>query len=309
MSDFSRPFRGADFGVTGHRRAKFHRVLRGVYVDPSVDVTARVKAEAAWQYCRGVGVLGGRSAAAALGVRYLDERRRTENGWQSFDPEPAVLYRPRAGSASTCAGLTVHRADLPPEEVVDVGGMRVTSPARTGFDLGRWPASAHGHPESRKDLDQRVVLLDALCNRMRMEPSQIGQLALRHPRAAGLAGLRAALELADAGAESPPETHLRLLVIRNGFPRPQTQPPVHDRAGRFFAHIDLGWPEWKVGFEYDGKWHGESQEQKDFDVNRYADYHDTGWRVITVNKTLLYRTQATLINRAWDYLAAAGAPV
>ncbi|WP_024794002.1 hypothetical protein [Tomitella biformata] len=59
MGDFLRPFRGADHGVTGHRRAKFQRLLRGVYVDPAVDVTARVKAEAAWEYCQGSGVLGG----------------------------------------------------------------------------------------------------------------------------------------------------------------------------------------------------------------------------------------------------------
>lgn len=307
MGDSSRPFLAAAQGLAGPRRSTFQRVLRGVYADPAVDVTASVRAEAAWLYCRGAGVLGGRSAAAALGVRYLDDRRWAGAGWRYFDPEPAVLFRPRAGAAGACVGLTVHRADLPEEEVVRASGMRVTSAARTGFDLGRWPASVTGDPSSQRDLDQRVVLLDALCNRLRMDPARIGEMVLRHPRAAGLARLREAVALADAGAESPPESHLRLLLIRNGFPRPQTQVPVLDTHGFEFAHIDLGWPEWRVGLEYDGEWHGDSEEQRDHDLNRYATYLETGWRVLTVNKTLLYRMSGTLIARARQCLEVARA--
>ncbi|WP_051461380.1 hypothetical protein [Tomitella biformata] len=137
----------------------------------------------------------------------------------------------------------------------------------------------------------------------------IEEVAAAHPRAGGLRRLREALELVDGGAESPPETHLRLLLIRNGFPRPETQVPVLDTNGRLFAHLDLGWAEWKVGFEYDGQWHGDSEEQRNYDVNRYAMYFETGWRVVTVDKTLLYRLTATLTGRAWEYLAAAGASV
>lgn len=310
MGDFSRPFRAADSGVAGPRRAKFQRVLRGIYVDPSVELTAAVMADAAWLYGRGAAVLGGRSAAAALGVRYLDDRRRVQGGYERFDPEPAVLIRPRAAANGTCQGLTVHRMDLPEGEVVQVRGMRATSPARTGFDIGRWPASARAgwDASARADLDLRVATLDALCNSLRVDPARIADLAAAHPRAGGMRRLREALALVDGGADSPPETHLRLLLIRSGLPRPQTQVPIRDERGRVFAHLDLGWPEWKVGLEYDGSWHRESPVQVSNDINRYATFEDTGWRVLTVDKWLLYTATATLIDRAWRYLEAAGAP-
>lgn len=311
MGDFSRPFRALDHGVDGRRRAKFTRILRGVYVDPSVELTARVKAEAAWVYGRGHGVLGGRSAAAMLGVRYLDARRRVDGGYERFDPEPPVLVRSRSGRAGGCEGLIVERVDLPADEVVTVHGMRVTSAARTGFDLGRWPASALAGwaATTRADLERRIVMLDALCNAARITPAEIADAASAHPRAGGLARLREALELVDGGADSPPETHLRLLLIRGGFPRPQTQVPVRDENGIQFARIDLGWPQWKVGLEYDGAWHRESAVQTSNDINRYATFEETGWRVLTVDKWLLYTATAVLEDRVWRYLQAAGAPL
>jgi len=42
-------------------------------------------------------------------------------------------------------------------------------------------------------------------------------------------------------------TELRLLLVRDGLPRPVTQ----IRVGR--RRVDMGWPEWKVGVEYDGE--------------------------------------------------------
>jgi len=45
--------------------------------------------------------------------------------------------------------------------------------------------------------------------------------------------------LADGGAESPKETELRLLLVRDGLPRPVTQVQVGKRR------IDMGWPDGK----------------------------------------------------------------
>src|SRR5699024_1772927 len=227
---------------------KYRKLLRGVYVDRETRPTAAVRARAAWIHGGGRAVLGGRSAAAMLGGRFLDRQVRRsdapaeqphgylEQDWARnayTDPEPAVLIRPRSGGAGTCSGLTVHRADLPPGEVITAEGMRVTSPARTGFDLARWPASrAHGwDPGARADFDRRVVMLDALCRRTGIAPHDIRLLAGRHPRASGRRRVQTVLPWGDPGADSPPETHLRLLVIRSGFPQPQTQCAVFDRHG------------------------------------------------------------------------------
>src|ERR1700732_2558897 len=52
------------------------------------------------------------------------------------------------------------------------------------------------------------------------------RIAKCHPHSPGLRRLEAALELVDAGSESPRESYLRLLLIDAGLPRPQTPIPV-----------------------------------------------------------------------------------
>lgn len=55
----------------------------------------------------------------------------------------------------------------------------------------------------------------------------------------------------DAGAQSPKESWLRMILVMAGIPRPQTQIPVPDECGVVFAHLDMGWEEVKVAAEYD----------------------------------------------------------
>ena len=73
--------------------------------------------------------------------------------------------------------------------------MRVTTPARTAFDIGR-----------RRPVNLAVPILDALLDATAIKPLDVVALAERHPRARGIRRLRAALELVDGGAESPRET-------------------------------------------------------------------------------------------------------
>lgn len=69
----------------------------------------------------------------------------------------------------------------------------------------------------------------------------------------GARGIRVAREivsLADDGAESAGESLARWAVLRAGLPVPETQVPVATRIGVFW--LDIGWPEWRLGIEYDG---------------------------------------------------------
>lgn len=59
-----------------------------------------------------------------------------------------------------------------------------------------------------------------------------------------------ALALLDAGAQSPKETWLRLLLIDAGLPKPRTQIRVSDGFNE--ALIDMGYDEPKVGLDYEG---------------------------------------------------------
>ena len=73
--------------------------------------------------------------------------------------------------------------------------------------------------------------------------------------------------LMDAGAQSPKETWLRLLLISGGFPRPQTQIPLYDN-GYPFAHLDMGWEDIKLAVEYDGDQHRADRVRYVKDIRR-----------------------------------------
>jgi hypothetical protein len=74
------------------------------------------------------------------------------------------------------------------------------------------------------------------------------------PRARGSRQAREVAALADGRAESPPETRLRLLVLRAGLPPPVAQFEVRHR-GRFVARVDCAYPEHRLAIEYDGLYH------------------------------------------------------
>lgn len=66
----------------------------------------------------------------------------------------------------------------------------------------------------------------------------------------GVALARRAVELCRAGAESPMETRLRLLVVRAGLPEPVLQHRVQPSIGEL--RLDQAWPDRQLCLEYDG---------------------------------------------------------
>lgn len=103
-------------------RALYDPVYPGVYVPGGIDLTAVQRAEAAWLWSRRKAVVSGHSAAALLGANWVDATLNAE-----------LIYANRRPPA----GITVHCETLLADEVWEVGGIVVTSPARTAFDIGR----------------------------------------------------------------------------------------------------------------------------------------------------------------------------
>ena len=287
MGEFDRPFLGSEAVAQGRvgsgQLRRFTRLYRNVYIDASVPLDAAHRAHAAWLWSGRVGVVAGLSAAAMHGSRWIDVR------------EPAELVR--HGSRRGCTGVLVHGDTLLSDEVCDVRGLPVTTPARTGFDLGRWLAR-----------DDAVARLDELCRVTRLQPAEIAALAERHPGERGLAKLTDVLALVDPGAESPQESRVRLLFVRSGLPVPQTQVPIVD-GNRVIGHADLGWPRWRVAVEYEGAHHWTDPRQRTVDIERYEEFAALGWAVIRVNSELLRRTPRTVVERVRRHLRDAGAPV
>lgn len=87
----------------------------------------------------------------------------------------------------------------------------------------------------------------------------------------------------DPGAESPQETWLRLLVVRAGYPRPQTQYPVCNEYEVVIGEVDLAWPESKIALEYEGIHHTDPETLRK-DIARIDAMIAMGWIVIRVTR-------------------------
>ncbi|GAA3574230.1 DUF559 domain-containing protein [Microlunatus spumicola] len=216
---------------------RYSRTSPGRYVPAGVPATTTQRLVEAAAHLPTGGALGGWSAAHLLGaVRFdgLDRRLR---------PAPVVLCVPDALHRRAAPGLRYVRQELGSDEVVHVGGIPVTSPARTASDLARWAP----------DLEQAVVDLDALLQAGVVQESALALLAHDLGARRGARQARSAFNLARYGARSPGETRLRLTcVLGLGAPTPLLNPRVHDRLGRFLGLPDLLDPEAGLVLEYDG---------------------------------------------------------
>ena len=189
--------------------------------------------------------------------------------------------------------IVVRSDELSEDEVWLVAGMRVTSPARTAFDIGR-----------SRPADIAIPILDALLNATGITAADVIQIADHRPGARGVRRLRSLLPLVDGGAESPQESRLRLLVVRAGIPPPATQIAFRELRIR----VDMGWPEWKVALEYDGVQHWIDGRQRSWDIERIALLEAAGWVVIRVSAEMLSRPWG-IIERVRAALRAAGCPI
>jgi len=262
-------------------RSLYEPVYPGVYVPGGIDLTASQRAEAAWLWSRRRAVVAGRSAAALLGAKWVDATLGAELVSDNRHPP---------------AGITVHSETLLADEVLTVGGIAVTGPARTAFDIGRRVTSRL----------QSVQQLDALANATDMKDVDVEKVMTGHPGARGIVRLRRVLPLVDGGAESPQETRTRLALIGAGLPKPTTQIVVRDEYGEFVARIDMGYEDLRVGIEYDGSQHWTNAEQRDRDIDRYTALLDLGWVIVRVSSELLRYRQGTLIARVVAAMRAAG---
>lgn len=286
MTEMPWPFRGAEAVATGALSVReLHRFYRPVY--PSVyaprdaELSATQRAAAAWLWSRRRGIVAGLSASAVLGTKWI-------NGLAAAE---LVHHNRRAPQL-----LTVHSDELSLGETTEVDGMTLTTPARTAFDLGR-----------RLNLTDGVRRIDALMNATQLKVVEIQSVIEGHPGVRGLDQLRKTLSLVDGGAESPYESLTRLMFVGAGLPRPQTQLPVLDEFGFVVAHLDMGWPEYRVAVEFDGAQHWTDARQRGRDVERLAALEALGWTVIHVSSDML-RTSAVVVRRVSAALEAAGCP-
>ncbi|HWT48433.1 MAG TPA: hypothetical protein VN255_07605 [Mycobacterium sp.] len=255
------PFIGSEAVASGSvtryaLRSRFFAIHPDVYVAADTELTAGLRAHAAWLWSGRRGVVAGQSASALHGAKWVDDRASAE-----------LLYdnrRPPSG-IRTWSDRVAH------DEIRLITGIPATTPARTALDLAcRYPVG------------KAVAAIDALARATDLKTVDVEILAEHYRGRRGVRRARAALSLVDPGAESPRETWLRLLLIRAGFPPPQTQVPVYDGYGALVAVLDMGWEDLKLVVEYEGDHHRTDRRQFNRDIRRAEAVAELGWIEVRV---------------------------
>ena len=152
-------------------------------------------------------------------------------------------------------------------DIVEVGGIRVTSPLRTAWDLGRvrWT-------------DQAIAGIDAMLGLGRFSREEFLDGIERFRRMRWVTVLRAVGPLGDGRSQSPGESVLRLRWIEVHLPTPHPQLEVY-RDGVLIAILDIANEELRYAAEYDGaEWHT-SPEQREHDRIRRTAVRGEDWVV------------------------------
>lgn len=255
---------------------RYARLFRDVYIHPDAEMTGVLRAKAGWLWAGRHGVIAGFSAAALHGSNWGDERAVVE-----------MIHDNR----HRIPGIQAHGDRINEDEIEVVDGVPVTSPVRTALDLGCWyPTMA------------AVAGIDALARATELKAADIELLAGRYTGRRGIARARQAIGLFDAGAQSPKESWLRVVLIQAGLPRPQTQIAVFDGFGNAIAYLDMGWEDVKVAVEYDGEQHRMDRWQYSWDIRRLETLESRGWIVIRViagtGRQIVRRVRAAFARRA-----------
>lgn len=207
-------------------------VRRGVYADPEL-IAAATTAGARQQ-------LRDRAACLRITVPFVrsHETAALELGLAVLLPPGQMTHvtRPCVGSHLRW-GVKHHLAPYRPDDVTEVNGFQVLGPARTAIDIAR----EHGSPYGEVAIDRvrwngtPLIELENVLDRMPSWPGRRRAIAC--------------LAHSDTGAETVPETLMRLLVEEIGLGPIQTQFGMRDSRREAWADLRVG----RHLFEFDGR--------------------------------------------------------
>ncbi|WP_326967805.1 hypothetical protein [Arthrobacter sp. CG_A4] len=178
------------------------------------------------------------------------------------------------------AGVTGHRVRCIPGELTDVDGVPVTAPPRTWLDLA-----------AVLPLNYLIALGDQIIRiprpglEQRSEPHAYKEglrlLIRQHPNMKGVEKARLALDEMRVGADSFPETFLRLALLEARLPEPELQMRLDPDDTRSPA-ADMGYRKFRIAIQYDGAPHLTLQQQSR-DIRRDETFRRAGWAYFKAN--------------------------
>jgi len=187
------------------------------------------------------------------------------------------LSKPRRLPEVRRKGITGHTVVAFPDEVENAGQLRISTRARTWLDLTR-----------TLPLRDLICIGDQLVRiprpefEDRSEPfatlASLREMVQRHGNLQGVVRAREALELMRVGADSGPETLLRLAMLDGGLPEPDLQLKLWNSPTAPSA--DAGYRARRIALQYDGAHHLDAL-QRHSDRRRDKAFEAAGWTVLT----------------------------
>lgn len=215
---------------------------------------------------------------------------RLDPTWRGIRPIPLDVSVPMGTVPATGRGIRSHRIRIDESDVVELGGLRITSRARTWCDLAAHLSdedliAAGDHLLWRKHPAWlRLSRVDLVFALKRFEGRR-GRPALR----------RAEPRLTDH-SDSPPESIIRVRVIDAGLPEPDINVELFDRWGTFLARPDLSWRRFGTTFDYEGDGHRIDAEQWERDIARVPRLENAGYAHVRGSRADLHNSTDLIAN-------------
>jgi hypothetical protein len=282
-------------------RGELHSVLPGLYLrsvpDPPADPAERHRATLTVV----VPLLAGRpvvshvSAAVIHGLPFchseigrLGRPRHSEIGWlgrprhdeigrprredtgspggtRPSENPPIHITRSDATKSRRGAAVRLHKAALQPSEVVELGGLPVTTPERTVVDCAL-----------TMPFDHAVMLADAALHRRLVSRESLARQLDRLHRVPGTRRAEQVVAFADPRSDGPGESFSRVLMHRWGVPTPELDVQVTDVRGLPLGRVAFAFAQARVLGEF-----ADHDSPPDADPDdRTVALQEAGWRMV-----------------------------
>lgn len=264
------------------RDGELRRVLRNVYVQADAPDTVDLRITALHLVMPPHAVIFGTTAMWVLGIDAWQPEER-------FVPLPTCVV-PHGATRTIVTGVKTVEGYVDESDVMDFGGLRITTPVRTTVDALR-----------RLRRPFAMSAADAMAHAGWVTKQQLVE---RIEELAGFPGVIQARELArivDPRYAWRGESWVKVRLKDSGLPLPEPQIHVVDVRGRE-GWVDVGYLEQRAGCEYDGKEVHTLPEDRDHDARRRTWLHEAmDWRIAVTDKAdvFAHRLSFELEIAAW----------
>ncbi len=256
------------------RENAVRRVLRTVYVDARVEDSTDLRIAALHLVMPPHAVLFGTTAMWVMGIDAFQPEER-------FVPRPTCVV-PHGMTRTTTQGVRTVEGFIEDADVMELGGLRVTVPARTAVD---------GLRRLRRPF--ALSAADAMAHAGLVGADEIRERISRLGGFPGIVQARYLEPLIDPATEWPGESWTKLRLVDCGCPIPRSQLWITDVRGRRAA-VDLGYEQAKVACEYDGREVHTLDEDTDRDDERRTWLRTAmDWRMAIACKESVFSQQAS----------------